>query len=517
MTATRSERRRQRESRRLPAIAIVAALVAGVVVLGDRVDRRADAEPEAVAVDAAAALAPVAPGAGSLGSTWYCAGGTGLEGGSADHRVVVVNPGERPVDVVVTAFAGGIVGHPAATDAEPVVQELEVAARGRTTLRLGDVLPAQFVAALVEVAEGEVAVEHVVRGEDDVDAAACATTPSAQWHLAAGATTVDARERLVLFNPFPDDAVVDITFTTPESYRAPPEYAGFVVPAQRVVAIDVGQIASRHAQVAMSVVARSGRLVVDRVQTFDGSNGPEGLAVTTAAPSPAEVWYLPDGFRTEGLQETVTVYNPGDAQAEVDVELVVDPSDDPAIVTAVEPFQLSIPPRRYAQVALHAEDRVPPELGHSVVVRSQNGVPVVAERWIRSADPAPREGLAATMGSPIVSTRWLTAAGGTGEAESEFLVVVNPSPDAIVRFSVATPTESQLLPVEGLQDVEVRPGQRRRIDLGEFVNRDFLPLVVTASRPLAVERGWYPAVGGLSQSIAIAAGDAEVPAVIAAR
>lgn len=515
MTVTRRERRRERDVRRLPAVAVVAALVAGVAVLGGLVDRRADAEPQVGEVHAAA-LAPVAPEPHSLGSTWYCAGGTGLQNGSADHRVVIVNPGEQPVDAVITAFAGGIVGHPEATEAEPVVEEVEVAARGRTAVRLGDLLAAQFVSALVEVAEGEAVVEHVVRGEDDVDAAACATAPSAQWHLAAGATTVDARERLVLFNPFPDDAVVDITFTTPESYRAPPEYAGFVVAAQRVVVVDVGQIASRHAQVAVSVVARSGRLVVDRVQTFDGSNGPEGLAVATAAPSPAELWYLPDGFRTDGLQETVTVYNPGDRQAEVDVELVIDPSNDPAVVTAVEPFQLSIPPRRYAQVALHAEDRVPQGLGHSVVVRSQNGVPVVAERWIRSAGPAPREGLATTMGSPIVSSRWLTAAGGTGEAESEFLVVVNPSPDAIVRFSVSTPTESQLLAVEGLQDLEVQPGQRRRVDLGEFVNRDFLPLVVTASRPLAVERGWYPAVGGLSQSIAVAAGAARVPAVIAA-
>ena len=82
------------------------------------------------------------------------------------------------------------------------------------------------------------------------------------------------RELLALFNPFPDDVIVDITFTTPEGVRSPPEFDGFVIPGQRVIAIDVGAVVSRHPQVSASIVARTGRLVVERLQSFDGTDGP---------------------------------------------------------------------------------------------------------------------------------------------------------------------------------------------------------------------------------------------------
>src|SRR4029450_11856571 len=114
--------------------------------------------------------------------------------------------------------------------------------------------------------------------------------------------------------------------------------------------------------------------------------------------------------------------------------------------------------------------------------------------------PAPRTGFASTLGSPVASTRWLTAVGGTGEGESEFLVVLNPSLDSIARVSVATPAPSQVLAIDGLQDVEVQPGERLRVDLGEHVNRDLLPLIVTSTQPVVVERDIFPIVGGIGQS-----------------
>ena len=420
------------DRRRVPAVIGVGLAVAGVAVAGSTFERRGEAvatTPGPVAAD----LGPVAPSADSLGSTWFCAGGTARENGSADHRVVVVNVGDSPVTGTLTVFAGGLSGHPEATNAEPVAQPIDVPPRGRVAVRLADVLESQFAAALVELGGGEVVVEHVVRGEDDVDAAPCATAPSATWYVASGTTTRDASERLALFNPFPDDAVVDITFATADGVREPDEFRGFVVPARRVVVVDVGSAVQRHPQVALTVQARSGRLVVDRIQRFDGSAGVEGLGLTPGAPAVAPLWSFPDGFKTAGVVEVVTVYNPTDRQAEVDIEVVVDPSPDPAVLTVVEPFQVSIPPRRFAQVDLSADERVPAELGHSVVVRSQNGVGVVAERQIRSNDPAPRVGFASTLGSPVAADRWLSAVGGTGEGESEVLVLLNPSLDSIAR------------------------------------------------------------------------------------
>nr|MDQ3294408.1 DUF5719 family protein [Actinomycetota bacterium] len=461
-------------------------------------------------------LAPLAPPAGAAGSTWFCAGGTADADGFADHEVVIANTGDAGLTATMTVFGGALAddveGRQAVAAREPVVEVLDIPARTRLEVRLGDLFPAPFASALIEVQGGEVVVEHVVRGEDDLDAAPCSSAAAASWFLAAGDTRLGARELVVLFNPFPDDAVVDVRFTTPEGQRSPPELEGFVVPARAVLAVDIGLVVSRHAQVSTSVVARAGRLVVDRLQLY--TNGDEGLAVTPAAPSPALLWYFPEGLVDDGVSELVTVFNPGDVQAEVDVELVLAPTDDPTIVTAVEPFQLSIPPHQFAQVDLGAEDRVPPGLGHAVVVRSQNGNPVVAERWQRASSS--RVGLGATLGSPVVATRWLLAAGGTpsGGDQTEFLVVLNPSPDTIARLTVTVPTGSQQLVPAGLEGVEVPEGGRVVLQLGRSINRDSLPLIIESTSPVVVERGIYRTDGGIAQSIAVPTEDtATVPDV----
>ncbi len=74
--------------------------------------------------------------------------------------------------------------------------------------------------------------------------------------------------------------------------------------------VDVGAVVSRHPNVSTSVVARTGRLVVERLQRFDGSDGPPGPRDHAGASAAALVWYLPDGVVDEGITETVTVYNP---------------------------------------------------------------------------------------------------------------------------------------------------------------------------------------------------------------
>jgi hypothetical protein len=483
---------------RVPALLVTAALVVGVVAAGVLADRRTSAEPDTSV--AAADLAPVAPGAGARGSTWYCAGGTGSDG-DAPHRVQVLNPGDEPLDVVVTVVPGAPRGE--AVGAQPVVDRFEVRPGESRAVLLADVVDAPLLAAIVEVGPGEAVVEHAVVGESDFGVTPCASASSGAWHLAAGTTTRDASEQLLLFNPFPDDAVVDVTFTTPDGLRSPPAFSGLIVPGRRVVGVDVGAVVSRHPNVATSVVARTGHLVVDRIQHFDGSDGPAGLALTGGAPAPAEVWHFPDGAIAEGLSEVVTVYNPTDRQAEVDVEVALDPTSDPAAPLVAEPFELSIAPQQFAQVAIQDDGRVPLDRGHWITVRSQNGTPVVAERWVRAASSVPGPGLSATLGSPLVAGRWL-AATGAGTGDTELLVLANPSTESIARVAVSSPTLAGAGALAGLGDIEVAPSGRVVLDLGEHLGDDALVLVVQSTLPIVAERVVLGSVSGRSQSMLVA-------------
>ena len=539
MTAS-GRRARADTARRIPTLVVVGAAVAAVVAAGLAVDPRSGVAPAAAALGPAE-LAPVAPDADALGSTWYCAAGTGEEGGPADHRVVIANVGDEPVDVVLTVVPGAALGAaPDATAAtEPVVEELTIEPRSREVLPLRALLEAPFVGAIVEAGRGEVVVEHSVGGgSPDLDAAPCASSSSPTWYVPAATTTRGATAQLVLFNPFPDDAVIDITFVTDEGQRSPEAFSGFIVPGRRVTVVDIGEIISLHPNVSTTIVARAGRLVVERLQSFDGSDGPAGIAVTPAAPEPAPVWHFPDGLVDEGITEVVTVYNPTDDPAEVDVEVNLDPSPDPSQAVSAAPFSQTVAPHGYVQIDVGADGRpvgetatddtttddtatdgapigrVPPGRGHSITVRSQNGVPVVAEQWIRSDAPAARTGFSATLGSPVVATRWLAAAGTANADVSEYLVLMNPAAEGIARVSVAAASPTQQLVISGLEDVEVPAQGRVAIDLGQYLNRDELLLVIDASAPIVAERGLYPVAGGLTASILLpsapTAGIAEV-------
>src|SRR5690606_10437584 len=81
--------------------------------------------------------------------------------------------------------------------------------------------------------------------------------------------------------------------------------------------------------------------------------------------------------------ERIVVYNPGDERAEVSVELVPATGDGPA----PQPFGLSVGPGDHEVVDYGAHERVVAGVAHATMVRSTNGVPVVAERV--TADWAP--------------------------------------------------------------------------------------------------------------------------------
>ena len=480
---------------RLPIFVIVPLVLLGLVVLGNRDDDRATETTAASAtLESAATLMPVAPPAGALSSTFFCPAGTAQKDGEADAFVLIANPGDRALRATVTVYPGAIDGDQAATQAvaalAPKATTVEVPARGRVTVRLADVQPSQYAAALVEVDGGEVAVEHRVTSKLGSDGGPCASSPSATWYLPSGSDNPGARELLSLFNPFPDDAVIDVELVTSDGSRVPDRLGNYVVPGGRLVLLDVNKESPLHEQVATSVTSVAGRLVVGRIQSFDGSDPkhPAGIAATLAAPQASLVWTFAEGQVAEGVGEVYTLYNPGDAQAEVDLEIAL---DDPDVNGTVDPIPAKIPARSYVQVAMQDQGRVPPGVAHSVTVRSRNGVPIVPERVITSGPPSTRRGYAPALGAPLVANRWLFADGRADATTHEWLILVNPSSDSLVRFSVTALAKGTPIPIEGLQQVEIRPGGRLAVELSERITRGDLPLVVDGDGPLVVERGLY--------------------------
>ena len=465
-------------NRRLTVLALLASLLVLLGLTAAPAERRTDGEPFGTA---AAPGPPAADPPGVLGSTWYCAFGTALPEGGANMTLVVTNAGADARQGTVTWYPAG---------AAPVVAPLDIEGLSTALVPAIDAVQAPLVSAVVEVDGGEVVVEHVIGSAAGADAAPCATESSDRWYTANGSTARGAAQVLALFNPFPDDAVVDIRFDTNEGLAEPEATQGVAVPAGTTTIVDLTVTGPlRQDTTAASVIARRGRLIVERVQAFPGQ-ADRGVGLTLAAPAPAEVWTFPEGIYLEGVTERWAVFNPTDEEAIVALEVVPDEGEPP------EPLELTVGPgRQYVQLA--DDTVVPAGVGHSSTIRSLNGVPVVAEREISSNVPG-RRGWSSMLGAPSAARRWVLAAGGASEASDEWLMVVNPG-STPVTLRVRGIDDGELVDIDDLASVTLAPAERRQLRVRDAIEAEALSLLVEADGPIVVERDIFsPSIGAIA-------------------
>jgi hypothetical protein len=265
-----------------------------------------------------------------------------------------------------------------------------------------------------------------------------------------------------------------------------------------VVGVNVGEDVTRRTQVSTTATVRSGRIVMERLQSFDTASF-QGLALTLGSPVPAETWVYPDGVVGAGVEERYVVYNPGSRPAEVELELRV---EDPAQAVQPEPFELTVAARGFEVVNVSDDDRMPDDVAHQGVVRSLNGVPVVAERVFFRRDPAPQAGLSVTPGSPMGAEAWVFAAGTANDTFDEVITVANLSGEREARVSVTALVDGQRVVLSGLSRVVVPPGGRQAVRLGEHIQQDELALLIESDEPVVVERSLHR-ISGLGVSAAI--------------
>lgn len=458
---------------RWPALLVLPALVVAAVVV-----ERNQRDQAAVGPDPAR-LMPVVSAPGAPSSTWYCAGGTatGAKEGLAEQVVVLANAGDRTV-------AGRLTAYP--SEGAPARSDFTLGPYSTTEIRVSDLVKAPYAAALVEVGGGEVGVQQELRGPQGRSVSPCASAPGSQWFFPAGTTRPGSKMVLSVFNPFPGDAVLDITFDTDDGTRTPQAYQGLVVPGGKLIALEVSEVVTLRNDVATTVKARSGRVVVDQIQASDGTGGTvKGLTVTLGATGPSEAWIFPDGVGAPGYGERFLLFNPNAVAAEVDVAVQL---DDPALNGIAEPFDVRVPAGRYVAVDVFGDGRVPVGVAHQTLVRSRNGVSIVAEREISGTGQAVQPGLGYTIGSPLVATRWLAAIGSPSGTSGVAVIVANPSVSAAATVTVRSVADGRFVPVEGMDGVVLPPGGRRIFDLGGVGSGTGQPAVeVGSDQPVVAE------------------------------
>ena len=360
---------------RWPARLVIAVGV--VVAFG--IDSRVEPSPPEQIVSAASIEEPqLVPALGALTSTWFCPTvfiSPDDMGVAVESTLRIANLQSKEIPVTITTMS---------PTSRPVSFLITVAGGSVADLDMRNRVDADRVSAIVEAPGGHLAVSRRLESEWGSDIAPCAPRAGEEWSVAAGDTQRDAVEQLIVFNPFPDDAVIDVLFATEVEAGAfqAAEFQAIVVPGRDVASIDLGNVVRRRDQVSVNLVARTGRVVVDRIQAFDNSEGRSGMAVALGSVTARELWFQPGVVVDVGTVASIHVHNPNDIPAEIDVA-----AESAVLFATGDPIGLSVPARDTVVIPIVATGSrdeglrldVDPGIAVGLVVESANGVAVVVD------------------------------------------------------------------------------------------------------------------------------------------
>ncbi len=460
---------------RILGVLSLAAVVALVVVF----EGRADVAPSSVP------RASVTASVGDEGGSWYCATrDLGIEGGFA-HTVYVTGVGDEEATVRLDGF----------DDSERVADsELTIEPGATTVVDVAATLGSAALSVMVE-ADRPVVVEHRIAFDGGADQVPCSTFSSDTWYFPIAVTTGDATSKLNLFNPFPGDASVDIEVAFETGVRQPTALSGIVVPAGSTRVVDLSDGLERREQFSFTIRTRSGGVVPELAQAFDGSNADlpvEGLRLVPGSRTAGPRWSFPGGFADPEARERLVVQNTTEEEIDVFAQLVPFGGLD----VMPEPFELAAPALRFAPVDLDADSRVPVQGYHSIEVEAVDVAPVVPARALNvtatadGGEVAPMRTLAtggttASPGLSVAARRWVAPGMQRSDGIDGTVFVHNPGGDTASVTLEALSAEGSAEPVE----VEIPAGDGLAIDLSSITeSTELLSVLVRSDVPVNVER-----------------------------
>jgi hypothetical protein len=312
-------------------------------------------------------------------------------------------------------------------------------------------------------------------------AARCSSFASTKWYFPEGSSALGFDERLILYNPFPDEAVARVTLYTPGGEITKARLTeGIPVPAGETRVVKVNDFVPPEKVLGAVVEMGRGRAVAWRASLIDAKEQPTGLQFTLGANATAESWYLPAGSIEEGIDERVSLLNPSNQEAIVSLSLVTSEEtlQPPRLV------DIRLPARTTTRLLL-AElvgKRQQNLGGVGVVVTSTNSVGIVAERTLWY-DISAVTGTSSEVGGQVTRELWLVPP-ALLKPVTDTIVVLNPGLDR-ARVSLALLGPRGPKRPSRLQDVVVGPSRRRRIELGGAVAG---MVMLESNQPVAVER-----------------------------
>ncbi len=435
---------RQRRAGAIALLVVVVLALAGAVAAEVLVEPPATPAAEPVAVD------PPTSGA------WYCP----VTGSAEDTAVLTVAAvGAEPATLSVERHRGD----------ESSIETATVAPDQPYELVLSDGQAA--FATTIRWSGGPVVATWRLEGTHHAGAP-CEVAPVPVTHLTGFETTAQSTSQLHLYNPFGVDAVARVVFGTPTGPVARVLTDNILVPARGTTVLTLNEFEPEQPDLAVTVETLTGRLVTQgTVALAPTANqpGPTGRDVITGT-QPALGWAFAFARSDEGSGSWLSLYNPNDREAAVEVRVSNPMPDSPLLLSEV-----SVPAGGVVRVDISGASA---STEHGVSATSVNELPVVASRLTSIRASAGSEDVAASTGV-VPAQRWVTLAPLRTHRGRLFLYNPGAEPVTVsVDAGESTPPE--------WAELQLQPNEQTALELEEL-GEDYLPVVVDSEDPVAVD------------------------------
>ncbi|MGH2749780.1 MAG: DUF5719 family protein [Actinomycetota bacterium] len=317
----------------------------------------------------------------------------------------------------------------------------------------------------------------------------CAANASTSWYFPGGDSSVATDYRIVVANPFPDEAVVQLNLFTPEGREPSAQLAEVAVPSGEVEVVSVSGAALPQDLISVHLRSVRGRVIAWKALWTKPEGEPPGLEFGLGAPALATEWYFPAGEVGDDARQTITLFNPSEEESSVSVSLGTD--EEP--VQSSKLIEIVVPPESSKELMLadRLDKRTRNVGGISAVVSVDNDVPIAADSSTTFDGDEPT-GRISEVGATSTSDAWLVGPPAIAPA-TDTLIVQNPSTrDAsvdVVIYDGAPDQDAAGTAPERLQGITVPAGLRAAIPLEDFVGtKPYFVAVTSTGGEVVVER-----------------------------
>jgi hypothetical protein len=308
---------------------------------------------------------------------------------------------------------------------------------------VADTVPGAWGVSTRVQSDSPVVVERAMYGDGRIWAHASAgvRAPAAAWYLAEGSTAGGNETWVLVQNPRPERALVQLTYMTP---AGPVKgQAAWLEPNSRQT-FSAGDVVPNTWEVS-TVVESDNPVVVERSMYGSARQWATGSMGVT---EPGTDWYLAEGSTGSGFETWVLVQNPMATAANVSMTYMTDTGQLPGPSFKLAP---------YTRKTVNVADTVPGAWGVSTRVQSDS--PVVVER--------------AMYGDRKVSVQQVTLMKGTAFETSAFVLTPGGS-------STGVPTLMVIGGVHGDEDAGYRTAEKLT---GALVSKGKLVVLPRANQP----------------------------------